>query len=141
MNNVLDMMGNDFAKEQAALQEGLADKGTVEHYGESPAEVETPVAVDNFNKHLQARAEEVKREHRVRRIPIDPAAIFLIFQSGNKFFKVDGFPVDSVYLGTGFDVFSGTWQMYVGHESFEQVVEGADLPLLDVEFTVVEPKK
>ena len=67
---------------------------------------------------------------RLKRVPLDPRIIFDFLKTGSKTIAVSGIPAVAQFRGVSFDAPSGYWQMFIEHESFEEVPEYNVVPEL-----------
>jgi len=74
---------------------------------------------------------------RLKRVPLNPKILFDFLKSGIKKLSVIGFPADAEFRGVSFDAPSNSWQMFIEHESFEEVPEYDVVPELIPQVTVL----
>jgi len=58
---------------------------------------------------------------RIKRIAISPEILFHMFTSGTAWKVVDGIPLGSRFTGITQDAYTQTLQLFVEHESFENI--------------------
>ena len=71
---------------------------------------------------------------KLKRISILPEMFLNLMIPGRWKWATDGIPSDTQYFGMTFDAPSGTWQIFITHDSFEEVPEGSIIPQAVVNF-------
>ena len=71
---------------------------------------------------------------RMKRISIDPQMVLQMMLPGTWKWATDGIPADVKYVGVTFDAPSGTWQVFISHDSFDEVPEHTIIPQAIVNF-------
>lgn len=75
-----------------------------------------------------------KINRRMQRISIDPRMFLEMMRPNTCKWATDGIPSDVEYMGMTFDAPSGTWQIFITHDSFEEVLENTVIPQAIVRF-------
>lgn len=83
------------------------------------------------------RHEKLRKERRLGIVPVDIEFMAQHLITPKQGVKVQGLPIDAIFITAFYSPESYGLNMVYGHESFDKVGEGVNLPILNVVYTEV----
>lgn len=83
----------------------------------------------------KSRIEKLRKERRLGVVPVSIEVMAQHLLTPAHGVKVVGLPIDAVYVTAYYSPESYGLNMVYGHESFDKVPEGVDIPILQVIYT------